>query len=75
VGFIGSNLAEALLKAGHQVRVLDNLSTGKREMFGTSIRVGKPCKRLEYPLNFYLNLDMMELLQKQNRLGESFDGG
>jgi UDP-glucose 4-epimerase len=48
-GFIGSNLAEALLKAGHQVRVLDNLSTGKREMFGTSIRVGKPCKRLEYP--------------------------
>lgn len=29
-GFIGSNLTEALLKAGHQVRVLDNLSTGKR---------------------------------------------
>lgn len=27
-GFIGSNLAEALLGAGHQVRVLDNLSTG-----------------------------------------------
>ncbi|MBM4277106.1 MAG: SDR family oxidoreductase [Deltaproteobacteria bacterium] len=30
-GFIGSNLTEALLKAGHRVRVLDNLSTGKRE--------------------------------------------
>lgn len=30
-GFIGSNLADALLKAGHQVRVLDNFSTGKRE--------------------------------------------
>ncbi|MBS3918854.1 MAG: SDR family oxidoreductase [Deltaproteobacteria bacterium] len=30
-GFIGSNLTEALLKSGHQVRVLDNLSTGKRE--------------------------------------------
>ncbi|MBM4349517.1 MAG: SDR family oxidoreductase [Deltaproteobacteria bacterium] len=30
-GFIGSNLTEALLKAGHQVRALDNLSTGKRE--------------------------------------------
>ncbi len=30
-GFIGSHLAEALLADGHQVRVLDNLSTGKRE--------------------------------------------
>ena len=30
-GFIGSNLAEASLRMGHQVRVLDNLSTGKRE--------------------------------------------
>lgn len=30
-GFIGSNLAEALLAAGHRVVVLDNFSTGKRE--------------------------------------------
>ena len=30
-GFIGSHLAEALLKKGHEVRVLDNFSTGKRE--------------------------------------------
>ena len=30
-GFIGSNLAEALLSAGHRVRVLDNFLTGKRE--------------------------------------------
>ncbi len=30
-GFIGSNLAEALLDQGHQVRILDNFSTGKRE--------------------------------------------
>jgi UDP-glucose 4-epimerase len=29
-GFIGSHLVEALLRAGHRVRVLDNLSTGKR---------------------------------------------
>ena len=26
-GFIGSNVAEAILKKGYQVRVLDNLST------------------------------------------------
>lgn len=30
-GFIGSNLCEALLGMGYQVRCLDNLSTGKQE--------------------------------------------
>jgi UDP-glucose 4-epimerase len=30
-GFIGSSLARAVLAAGHQVRGLDNFSTGKRE--------------------------------------------
>ena len=30
-GFIGSNLAEKLLKLGSEVIVLDNFSTGKRE--------------------------------------------
>lgn len=29
-GFIGSNLARALLEQGHEVRVLDNFSTGNR---------------------------------------------
>jgi UDP-glucose 4-epimerase len=30
-GFIGSHLAERLTKAGHEVIVLDNLRTGKRQ--------------------------------------------
>ncbi|WP_447968298.1 SDR family oxidoreductase [Nitrospira sp. M1] len=30
-GFIGSHLVERLIQDGHQVRVLDNLSTGRRE--------------------------------------------
>jgi UDP-glucose 4-epimerase len=30
-GFIGSHIVDALLDAGHEVAVLDNLSTGKRE--------------------------------------------
>ena len=30
-GFIGSNVAEGLLRRGDRVRVFDNLSTGRRE--------------------------------------------
>jgi len=30
-GFIGSNIAEAYLEEGHEVTIVDNLSTGKRE--------------------------------------------
>jgi UDP-N-acetylglucosamine/UDP-N-acetylgalactosamine 4-epimerase len=30
-GFIGSHLTECLLEAGHEVRVLDNFATGRRE--------------------------------------------
>jgi nucleoside-diphosphate-sugar epimerase len=30
-GFIGSHLAQALIEAGHEVRVLDNFATGRRE--------------------------------------------
>ncbi len=30
-GFIGSHLAEELVKQGERVRVLDNLSTGKKK--------------------------------------------
>lgn len=30
-GFIGSNIVEALVTQGHSVKVLDNLSTGKKE--------------------------------------------
>jgi len=38
-GFIGSNLVDALLARGYAVRVLDNLSTGKRENLPQDDRV------------------------------------
>ena len=31
LGFIGSNLVEALLRSGHDVRAVDDFSTGRRE--------------------------------------------
>ena len=34
-GFIGSNIVEELLKKGHQVRILDNFSTGNRNNIET----------------------------------------
>ena len=36
-GFIGSHIAEALVKRGERVRVLDNLMTGKKENLATVI--------------------------------------
>ena len=43
-GFIGSHLAEALLAGGHQVLILDNLSTGSFE----NIAHLKGCEGFEY---------------------------
>jgi len=37
-GFIGSHLAESLVRRGDAVRVLDNLSTGKRENLSAFVR-------------------------------------
>jgi UDP-glucose 4-epimerase len=34
-GFIGSNLVDGLIEAGHEVAVMDNLSTGKKENVNT----------------------------------------
>lgn len=32
-GFIGSHLAEELVRRGYQATILDDLSTGKKELF------------------------------------------
>ena len=39
-GFIGSNLAEAILDLGYEVRGLDNFSTGKQE--NVDLFIGNP---------------------------------
>src|SRR5689334_16948954 len=43
-GFIGSNIAEALVKRGDKVRILDNLSTGHR---GNLAPLGKNVEFIE----------------------------
>lgn len=40
-GFIGSNIAEKLLQAGHYVRVLDNFYSGKEDNLGFAKDLGK----------------------------------
>jgi UDP-glucose 4-epimerase len=39
-GFIGSHLSEELLRLGHDVRVLDNFATGRREQVGGELLEG-----------------------------------
>ncbi|MEW6399103.1 MAG: NAD-dependent epimerase/dehydratase family protein [Bacillota bacterium] len=64
-GFIGSHLVEALLARGHQVAVVDNLSTGRRENvpsgadfqavdIGDPVRVGEVFERFRPEIVYHL---------------------
>ena len=59
-GFVGSHLAEALLGQGHQVVVIDNLSTGSME----NIRHLKGHERFEY---------VIETIENERLLAELID--
>ncbi|MHB8360887.1 MAG: NAD-dependent epimerase/dehydratase family protein [Thermoplasmataceae archaeon] len=69
-GFLGSHLAEALIKKGYEVDVLDNLSSGLRENLDSikdkiSFTLGdvidfKSDKKYDYVLNFASNASRME---------------
>jgi len=64
-GFIGSNIAEELVKKGHSVRVVDNFITGKRENISSflekieliegDIRDFEVCKRAAEGVDFVLH--------------------
>ena len=55
-GFIGSHLADALLARGHQVLLLDNLSTGRHE--NIEHLLGR--KDVEFLLGSILNADLVD---------------
>ena len=64
-GFIGSHLSEELVRRGHRVRVLDNLSTGKRKNLehipGVDLLVGdlaslEDCRRAVQGVDYVLHM-------------------
>ncbi len=57
-GFIGSHLAERLLEDGHQVGIIDNLSTGRLE----NIETFKDNGNFHYTIGSVLNRSLMEKL-------------
>ncbi len=59
-GFIGSHLAEKLLAAGHEVAVIDNLSTGSLE----NIKHLMKDKKFSYTIDTILNEQVLEGLIK-----------
>jgi UDP-glucose 4-epimerase len=61
-GFIGSHLAERLLKDGHKVQVIDNLSTGKLE----NLETFKDHPNFSYVVGSILNRELLEQLVSQN---------
>lgn len=64
-GFIGSHLAEKLLEAGHQVSVIDNLSTGSLDNIRHLMRHDK----FSYTIDSILNEDVLEpLIKKCDRI-------
>ena len=60
-GFIGSHLAEGLLKAGHSVAIIDDLSTGSMENINHLI----PNPRFKYHIDTIMNVTLMEKLVRK----------
>ncbi|MFB3895835.1 MAG: GDP-mannose 4,6-dehydratase [bacterium] len=60
-GFIGSHLAEGLLHAGHEVEIIDDLSTGSMENINHLI--SNP--RFKYTIDTIMNVKQMERLVRK----------
>lgn len=80
-GFIGSNLVDELVKEGHNVSVIDNLSLGKKEHLNPRVKFSKKDIRdLKSIKPLFKNIDCVFHLAAQPRIqpsiinpAESFD--
>ncbi len=61
-GFIGSHLTDKLVGEGHQVTVLDNLSTGRLENIQDHIQ----SKKIDYVEGSILNIDLVSRLVSES---------
>ena len=55
-GFIGSNLVDLLVEEGHEVHVIDNFSTGKKE------NCNKKAKYFELDISDYSNYEFIKTI-------------
>ena len=73
-GFIGSNLVDELIRLKHQVIVLDNLSTGKRENINPKAKFIKAdIRNLKQISPFFKNIDGVFLLAAMPRVQYSIE--
>jgi nucleoside-diphosphate-sugar epimerase len=80
-GFIGSNIAEKLLKDGHAVRVLDNFYSGKREnlralnieLIEGDIRDKATCEKACFGIDYVLHQAALRSVPKSMLDPESYN--
>ncbi len=71
-GFIGSNLVDRLIELGHQVTIIDNLSTGKKEYLNSKAEFHKlDISNLEKIKPLFQNVDYVFHLAAQPRIQPS----
>jgi len=73
-GFIGSNLGDALIERGHEVTVIDNLLTGKKENINAKAKfIEADIRNLESVKPIFVGMDYVFHLAALSRIQISID--